>query len=61
MIVNCSGVGAHDLARDPDVHPIKGQLLRVSIRMPLMAFSELHLHTKHSLVRSVVITGFTGL
>ena len=31
VVVNCSGVGAHDLTRDADVLPIKGQLLRVSI------------------------------
>ena len=29
FIVNCSGLGAHTLTQDADVHPVRGQILRV--------------------------------
>lgn len=30
LVVNCSGVGARDLVGDPEVYPIRGQVVRVS-------------------------------
>ncbi len=29
VVVNCTGVGAHRLAHDPDVFPIRGQVIRI--------------------------------
>lgn len=30
VVINCSGLGAHQLGNDPLVHPIRGHILRVS-------------------------------
>lgn len=30
LIINCSGLGARDLSRDSDVHPIRGQVVRTT-------------------------------
>lgn len=30
LIVNCTGIGAKKLAKDESVHPIRGQVSRVS-------------------------------
>jgi len=38
LIVNCSGLGARELARDPSVYPIRGQIARVAAAGPARAF-----------------------
>jgi D-amino-acid oxidase len=30
LVVNCTGLGARDLVRDPALHPIRGQIVRVA-------------------------------
>lgn len=31
VIINCAGLGSHELAKDNKVHPIRGQVTRVKI------------------------------
>lgn len=35
LLVNCSGLGARELAEDPEVRPIRGQLAVVSLEAPV--------------------------
>ncbi len=45
LVVNCTGVGAHDLVDDPEVYPIRGQVIRVQ-RPPDMGPTIVDVHTE---------------
>lgn len=42
LVVNCTGLGARDLARDLDVHPVRGQI--VAVKAPLAFMQNVAVH-----------------
>ena len=42
IIINCSGLGARSLVKDPLVYPIRGQVVAVKPQQPIKAIYERH-------------------
>lgn len=42
LAVNCTGLGARDLARDQDLHPVRGQIVAVRVPLSLKQHPEAH-------------------
>ncbi|MEI2611278.1 MAG: FAD-dependent oxidoreductase [Candidatus Promineifilaceae bacterium] len=42
LIVNCTGLSARDLVHDPELYPIRGQILRVSSHTPIPTILDEH-------------------